>query len=609
MSRTVQQPGFRAQQILERAFALNQAGRTAEARALAEQVLQRNPKDANALYLIGIQHHQAGALRDAERYFERSYKADRRNPAALSGLGIVKLDRGDFRQAARIFRDVSKQLPNDGPALNNLGLALLRCGRAGEAREALERAVAVQPDYATARLNLGQALSALGVMTEARRQYEAGLALAPGMPELHGNYANVLREFGDMDAAERHYREALRLQPGETDAALNLASMLIDLGRLDEAEPILRDAHAREPENLAAAIDLAELLDSRGPDGKAEARTLFEVACRQAASDRSFADAAPQVIHRLGRAADRIGEFAQAFRHLEKAHAAWREVQAAAGKSYDRRATEALVDATIAYFEAHPAPPGGGDPSRLPVFIVGMPRSGTSLLEQVLASHSRISGAGELMAMAEIAAGLAGDGPGWVHGFARLDEAGRRACANRYLAAVRPLAAGAERVVDKLPANFLNVGLIRCLFPNAAILHTRRNPLDTGLSIYLQKFSDSLAFAHDLRDIGHYYAAYARLMDFWESWDPALVGIDYEALVDDLEGQARRALSAIGLDWEDAMIDFHRTARAVRTASRLQVRQPLYRGSVEKWRRYENELAPLAEALGPLAPEQRPRPG
>jgi hypothetical protein len=245
---------------------------------------------------------------------------------------------------------------------------------------------------------------------------------------------------------------------------------------------------------------------------------------------------------------------------------------------------------------------GSGDPSKRPVFIVGMPRSGTTLVEQILASHPQVFGAGELGTLERILIERFGPGlspTGRARRLAGLTGADLTAIGSAYVGAISALAPGAQRVTDKMPSNFRLAGLIQLALPNARIIHCRRDPVDTSLSCYARKFSRGQDFAYDLRELGTYYRAYDGLMTHWRAILPEdrLLEVVYEAVVDNLEPQARRLVAFCGLDWNDACLSFHETQRQVRTASVNQVRQPLYRTSVARWKAYASHLGPLLEAL------------
>jgi Sulfotransferase family len=246
---------------------------------------------------------------------------------------------------------------------------------------------------------------------------------------------------------------------------------------------------------------------------------------------------------------------------------------------------------------------GHGDDSWAPIFIVGMPRSGTTLMEQVLASHSKVFGAGELETFKELVGECAQRRkvpPAYPDLVALLPPEEMTELGRQYTTRVRALAPEAAHIVDKMPLNFLFVGLIHAAFPRARIINTRRDPLDNCVSCYSLLFTGAQPFAYDLAELGHYYRGYERVMEHWHKVLPPgiLMDVQYEDLVDDLEGVSRRVLAHCGLDWEDACLDFHRTERTVRTASLMQVREPIYRRSIGSWRRYEKHLGPLCAALG-----------
>jgi hypothetical protein len=226
-----------------------------------------------------------------------------------------------------------------------------------------------------------------------------------------------------------------------------------------------------------------------------------------------------------------------------------------------------------------------------------MPRSGSTLIEQILASHPQIQGAGELTTLEKMEAG-------YPESYSALDGPALRRLGESYLAQMPLLANGKVRIVDKLPGNFLRVGLIRLMLPNARIIHTTRNPIDTCVSCYSKLFTVGLPFTYDLGELGRYYRAYSELMAHWRSVLPpgAMLDVSYEDVIDDLEGQARRLIDYCGLPWDDRCISFYRTIRPVKTASAVQVRQPLFRSSLQRWRRYEAGLGPLLDELALIEP-------
>ncbi|MEE8444459.1 MAG: sulfotransferase, partial [Alphaproteobacteria bacterium] len=291
------------------------------------------------------------------------------------------------------------------------------------------------------------------------------------------------------------------------------------------------------------------------------------------------------------------GDYGKEFESYIKGNEIKRGHLAEIGYLYDPSAVEHAVDEQIAAFGRDAFAQAGASDSEIPVFIVGMPRSGTSLIEQILASHPEVAGAGELMFLGEAVGRLRreADYP------AAPPPALARDVANGFLERLARAGGDARRITDKMPSNFMHAGLIAMLFPGARIIHTRRDPADTCLSCFFQNFAGtSLAFSYDLADLGHYYRQYSRLMEHWRQClpdRPGLLEVDYEKLVGHQERESRRLIEFLGLDWSDSCLSFHETKRVVTTASHSQVRQPVYRTSVGRWKRYGDRLAPLLKSL------------
>jgi tetratricopeptide (TPR) repeat protein len=382
------------------------------------------------------------------------------------------------------------------------------------------------------------------------------------------------------------------------------AMLLIELGRAAEAEAAARQAIAINPASGAAWQVRSELkkFAAGDPDLAAMEAALSMARARAASSadriDLEFA---------LGKAWMDAGDAARAFAHFDEGNRHKR-----AKTPYDAAATSGCLNAVPTIFDDAflRRLRGAGDPSEMPIFVIGMPRSGTSLIEQILASHSQVHGAGESAAIGQIAASLAGaaTGAAYPEGLRGLQPENLMRMGREYVARVAPLAQGKRHVVDKMPTNFQYAGLIHLMLPNARIVHCRRNPVDTCLSCYTRNLRGRLGLCFDQRELGALYRDYERLMAHWRAVLPPerFIEVEYEEVVADLEGQARRLLEFCGLTWEPACLSFHATERRVQTASMNQVRQPAYRSSIGRWRAYAAHLGPLLEALG-MAPEQRQR--
>lgn len=544
--------------------------------------------------------------------------------AAAVRQGIDHLDRGRPRRALACARQVLARVPGHPGATHLLGLAQLESGRPAEALEALlplagaaddpgvdyavasaydalgrhaeaavsyERTVAAAPDHLAAWVGLGGCRMETGDPRGAVEAYRRALALAPDMTEIRLALAGAERDVGDLDAAVADYEAVLGRDPGRRDAAHDLAVAEAERGHVDRALERFRAILDADPLNAAALHEWVGLGGAAANPGAWLARV------EEAAAAPDLDDRGRALLHyAAGRLCDRLDRTDEAFGHWRAAN----EFQAAA-EPFDPEAFAARVDGLIGAFtpELFERLQGLGDPEVRPIFVVGVPRSGTTLVEQILASHAEVHGAGERPDMGRIVLDLpaecdGADYPGCVANLA--PEASRRLAA-RYLDAVRP-PDGPPRTADKLPSNFLRLGVVALLFPNARIVDCVRDPLDIGLSCFAQNFTAPQPFSHRLDWIAAYIAGKERLMAHWHEALPLPVhALSYEALVDDLESETQALLDFCGLPWDDRCLDFHATARPVQTASLTQVRRPIYTSSVGRWRRYADHLAPLGEAL------------
>ncbi|MEO8115195.1 MAG: sulfotransferase [Phenylobacterium sp.] len=403
---------------------------------------------------------------------------------------------------------------------------------------------------------------------------------APSSPDLRAAPAARV----DLAQVEAHYRQALALRPADPQGHHDLGRLLLGLGRVDEARASIERAIALAPHRGGYYRSLSEVV--RFADGDP----------RLAAMETLIGDPALAPVDRielqfaLGKAYADLGRHAASFAQFAEG------CRLVRGRlAYDEAATLAMFAQMAAVFSAElmDAKAGLGAPSADPIFILGLPRSGSTLVEQILASHPEVTGGGELTALRDVAAASLGH-PAAVRG---MDGAALSALGDRYLQRARP---AAGRFTDKMPANFLLVGLIHLALPKARIIHTLRDPVDTCLSGFTTLFADGQPYSYDLAELGRHYRGYAKLMAHWRAVLPpgTLLEVRYEDVVADLEGQARRMLVHCGLAWNDACLDFHRSERAVWTASAAQVRQPAYRSSVGRWRPPAEVLNPLLAALG-----------
>ncbi len=462
--------------------------------------------------------------------------------------------------------------------------------------EAHNRSLLLKPDHAVANNNLGVALAAQGRIDEAAEHYERALVLKPDYVDARYNLGNLLSAHGDLEGAKVHQERVLALNPDHADAHHDLGCVLACQGQLDNAAAHFGRAIAIRPGYAEAHFHRAEIRTfQRGEAGLAALESL-------AASDGLSESNAPFIHFALAKAFDDVGDYARAFEHFRTGNALKRRQV-----DYNEPGSARFFQSLSTVFDSglFDRFRGAGDPSRAPVLVLGMPRSGSSLIEQILASHPRIHGAGELPYIATAIGSLVNADRQPVRfpeGVPGLDGAALQRMGHSYVARLSALAPGKQRIVDKMQGNFLYIGLIRLILPNARIIHTMRDPIDTCVSCYSKLFATGQHFSYDLEELGRYYRGYTNLMSHWRSVLPsdAMLDVSYEELVDDLEGQARRLIEYCGLPWDDRCLAFHKTDRPVKTASAAQVRQPLFRSSLQRWRRYEAGIGPLLHELGNL---------
>jgi hypothetical protein len=387
-----------------------------------------------------------------------------------------------------------------------------------------------------------------------------------------------------------HYERALAINPDHAEALNNLGNACKVQGRFDEALAYYGRAIAQRPDYAETHFNRSEIKSFRPGDADLAALELL------AAGYDGPANKAVYIHFALAKALEDTGDYVRAFDHLRRGNALKRRQI-----DYHETAVLGLFKRTAGVFDGGlPGRVRGvGDPSSIPVFVVGMPRSGSTLIEQILASHPQIHGAGELEHLENAVAMLRGGDPAlpYPECLPALDGATLRGLAQAYISKLP--AVGALRIVDKSPGNFFRIGLIRLIFPNARIIHTKRHPIDTCVSCFSRLFTSGVSYSYDLSELGRYYRGYTELMAHWRTVLPtdAILDVSYEDVIDDLEGQARRLIDYCGLSWDERCVSFHRTKRTVKTASAVQVRQPLFRGSVQRWRRYEDRLGPLLSEL------------
>ena len=593
-------PGDQARQMAEAGARAISEGRPDAALPLLEQAAALAPDDVKIRIDLGRALNNLQRLPAARAAFEEAVHLDPKSAVAWNGLGHVCRRLGDMATAGEAFRCAVSLQPDTGRPMANLASVHLARGEIDEGLRLLRRAAAVDPADPRIRCLLGDALQSAARHEESERAYAEALAIDPDNVDAKAGMGAVMDALGRYGQAERHLREALASRPGDPVAAASLVHVLELQGRGQEVLDLLDSCSWSRPPDWAAVARARQLFRlERTGDAQSRLDDLDLPALDPAARAAAM--------NLWGQICQQQGDHAQAFRMFQESN----RCQPA---DFDPDSFRDTVDGLIAFFsrERLATLPVSGCDSDRPVFIVGMPRSGTSLVEQMLGAHSRVHACGERLDLYGLPRRLSGGRAAerWPTCLSDVDPGLLSRAADEYLE--RSAAGmGILRITDKLPANFLNLGLVQLLFPRARVIYCQRDPMDTGLSCFEQDFrSPGMGFARDLAHIGLYQQGCLRLMEHWgRVLDLAIHTVRYEELVSEPEGGARALVDFLGLEWEDACLQFHRSNRVVRTASHEQVRRPVYSSSVGRWRTYDEWLGPLRAALDAPWREQTDRAG
>ena len=636
-------------------LALHDRGQWKGALASLRRRLAVEPRDIDALVAAANAHKALGQAREAVPLYRRALELDPRRVEARNNLGNAFLELCEHENAVGCYRLALRLEAGDAQIYCNLGNALRHLGRLEEAIASSQRAIALDPSLGVAHNNLGLSLAAQGQLEEAVASYRRALALNASDVDALNNLGTVLRDLGELREALALYARAVELEPGRAQSHCNLGHALLECRRIDEAMASYAQALALKPDNAVAHLSLSTVLRLQGRAGHAQASCQTALAIDpesvealsllgELRADRGQFSEAEELFKRaiaidpdfpfayfsiaahrkmtgddtawlrgtesllakrlplrheislryaLGKYFDDVEQHENAFGNYQRAN----ELTKRYGADYDRAKMTRRIDEIMSRFDTASIRQRQslGHASERPVFIVGMPRSGTSLAEQILASHPAVFGAGELTF--------------WQSAFATYETAEIKGyvadslipgMTHAYLSRLTALSDDALRVVDKMPANFINVGMLHAAFPKARIIHMRRHPIDSCLSIYFQHFSNIHPYANDFDNLAHYYGEYVRITDHWRGCLPAtaLLEIPYESLVEDQEGWTRRMVEFIGLPWDPRCLNFHQTDRVVITTSKWQIRQKIHSSSVGRWRNYEKFVRPLWHLTG-----------
>ena len=580
-------------------FLLVQAGRPADALPFLERATRLDPSLERAWFTLGKALALLGRGKEADAAFERCFE---RSPERRMMAHAAEHHReGRIDEAERLYRRVLRDNPRNVDAMRLLALVAIKLDHPDDAELLLQQAIGIAPDFQLAILDLGRLLKEQDRYGEALDCFDRAIALDATQAQAHFLRAGTLARASFTHEAIEAYRTCLELRPAHIGALIGIGHVLKAVGDYDDAVASYNACMREAPDFGETYWSLANLKTYRFDDAmvsEMEKRSREQGDNVQSEVNFLFA---------LGKAHEDRSDYERAWGFYRRGNERQR-----AEVAYDPVQTEIMNDRIVEVYspEFLASLVGAGDPDASPIFILGLPRSGSTLLEQILASHPEVEGTSELPYVGRLATSLSRNRAGGVNYPEAMREQSRSSLAGLgadYLErAAMHRRTGASRFIDKMPNNFPNIGLIALMLPNAKIIDARRHPLDACLSCYRQLFAKGQNFTYDLTEIGEYYVQYQRLMDHWARVLPGRVlTVQYEAVVGEFESQVRRLLDFCGLPWNEACLRFYESERPVRTPSAEQVRQPIYDRSVGHWRHYGRHLDELFAVIDPIRERYR----
>ena len=531
-----------------------------------------------------LECYQTGRYVDAEKLSLSITEEFPKHPFAWKVLAAVLKQMGKINESLVASQKSVQLNPQDAGAHNNLGVLLKELGRLEEAKESCRQAITLKPDLAEAHYNLGNTLKEQGRLDEAEASYTQAITLKPDYAEAHYNLGNTLKELGRLEEAETNYRKAIALKPDFAEGHNNLGATLQEQGRLDEAETNYRKAIALKP-NFAEAHRHLTLLK------KFDAQDKQYSKMQELYLDKNISEEQRCHINfGLAKACEDLGDLEKAFQHYREGNVLRKKLL-----NYNINQDIELfrqIKFTYPRIEQNSLAPDKLSKNLTPIFIVGLPRSGTTIVEQIISSHSKVTGAGELNFAAQFGSPI---GRG-------LSDSNTDSLINfreRYLFKLQSVSNGNLIVTDKMPQNFRYIGLLAAAFPEAKIVHVKRNPAAVCWANYKQYFvSKSTGYCNTIDDVISYHKLYESLMVFWtNTLSKRIYNLDYEQLTVNQESETRQLIDYLDLDWDEKCLSPQNNKRNVATASNVQIRKKVYRGSSEQWKKYQPFLNGALDGL------------
>lgn len=595
-----------------------------------QRAIELDPDSAFALSNLGIAYYDLKQYEKAEECHKRALKIHPTLACSLNNMGSIYKEYGETKKACSFYQAAIEASSHFAEPINNLGLIFLHEQEFIQALEYFNRAIQLAPTFVEGHCNLGAVFLGLEQYDKALFYFEKTVQAKPDHAEAYYGLAKVYLHKKDFIESERNARKALAINADQSVFYGHLATICNERGDPHQALLYLNQALAINPTLTSLHVSKGATLMEMGEIPQAEAQFLnltqqsqveahiFAhynlVQIRKIKSDNislkellSIADHAQEVpSHKLeyvyfalGKCFDDLGEWSKSFEYFTQGCQLKRKrifYDSAEQVQFTHRLIQCFSKERIEYLQKF------ANPSALPIFIVGMPRSGSTLVEQILSNHSQVYGGGEVTYLHDLIKMPVENNNtifSYPENILKLSPIAYEGLTNKYLLSLQSISPKAPRITDKMLYNFIAIGLIHALFPNAKIIHVKRNPIDICLSCYMKLFTQGHFYSYDLTELGQYYNCYERIMHHWRQTLPpnAWIDVEYENMINNLESETQRLFAFCNLNWEPASLDFYQSSRQVRTASLIQVRQPIYTSSVERWRRFERDLAPLINTL------------
>ncbi len=582
-------------QSLTRAEKLQQNGNLAAAERIYQRILKQLPDHIETLQRLAILKLQTGNQASALHFIDRALTSAPDDPQLLKNVAGIYLSLGELEKSATYAQKTLSRQADNVDALAILGTVYLQQGQSEMAIDAFEKALKLNPQDVFAHYDIARAQVAIGKNQEAINHFELALSLDPNLVEARLELGKIFLTC-EPGQSQDWFSSVLTINPEHAQAHYWLGVQSQTMGRFEQATKSLEKAIKLQP-NFSNAWYRLSINRSYTPGDQAikKVEQRFKTITDTRSDD-------PELItlgFTLGRFFEQRGAYDSAFRYFQAANRIKSQLYRFDKSQHDAQINDVITSLDNDFFDNRR---DWGNASKLPVFIVGMPRSGTTLVEQIIAAHPSVHGAGEPQFMQQLVASLkiTRPAPAISHAgrLGGLDRQQIGQMARQYLEKLQALQPAANRILDKLPGNYLRLGVIFTLFPAARIIHCKRDPMDTCWSCYQQNFEQGLNFTNDLEHLGHAYRGYLKLMHHWHQlFTDRILDIEYEELLDDPDSQSRRLLEHCGLDWIPEVLDFANQKRPVATASLWQVRQPLYKTSIGRWKNYREHLEPLSRII------------